>query len=79
MVPTPRGSCSQCEGVAHWAQAPSWPACQPPRATALPVRRLSPYGRARTVFGQVPDDRFDATELWQEPRGDERDPHWSGR
>jgi hypothetical protein len=31
------------------------------------------------LFGQVPDNRFDATELWQEPRGDERDPHWNVR
>lgn len=27
------------------------------------------------LFGQVPDNRFDATELWQEPWGDERDPY----
>src|SRR5215467_376425 len=31
------------------------------------------------LVGQVSDNHFDATELWREPWGHERDPHWSVR
>ena len=31
------------------------------------------------LVAQVSDNHFDPTELWREPRGDERDPHWNVR